>query len=80
VFTKSTYPSPRRSPECALGDWTAKTGIPLAFEEGFKERVIVLEDVKGETVTIDFGAAEPKFDEFAPKGQQVVDSIKWTGS
>ena len=64
----------------ALGDWTAKTGIPLAFEEGFKERVIVLEDVKGETVTIDFGAAEPKFDEFAPKGQQVVDSIKWTGS
>ena len=62
-------------------DVVALEGFPfLAFEEGIKERVIVLEDVKGETVTIDFGAAEPKFDEFAPEGQKVVDSIKWTGS
>jgi hypothetical protein len=62
-------------------DIFALEGFPfLAFEEGFKERVIVLEDVKGETVTIDLGAAEPKFDEFALEGQKVVDSIKWTGS
>ena len=40
----------------ALGNFTDITGIPLAFEEGIKERVIVLEDVKGEMVTIDFGA------------------------
>jgi len=66
----------------ALGEFTASTGIPLAFAEGVKERVIVLDDVKGETVTIDFGAGAPgtKFDEYAPEGQKLVDSIKWTGS
>ena len=37
----------------------------VAWEEGVKERVIVLEDVKGETVVIDFGAPPgKKFDEF----------------
>jgi hypothetical protein len=62
-------------------DIFALQGFPfLAFEEGFKERVIVLEDVKGETVTIDFGAAEAKFDEFVPEGQKVVESIEWTRS
>ena len=62
-------------------DIFALEGFPfLAFEEGFKERVIVLEDVKGETVTIDFGAAEAKFDEFASEGQKVVESIEWTRS
>jgi putative transposon-encoded protein len=66
----------------ALGEFTLSTGIPLAFAEGVKERVIVLDDVKGETVTIDFGAGNPgtKFDEYAPEGQKLVDSIKWTGS
>lgn len=66
----------------ALGEFTASTGIPLAFAEGVKERVIVLDDVKGETVTIDFGAGAPgtRFEEYAPEGQKVVDSIKWTGS
>jgi hypothetical protein len=55
-------------------------GFLLAFEKGDKERIIVLEDVKGETVTIDLGAPEPKFDEFAPEAQKVVDSVKWRGS
>jgi hypothetical protein len=57
-------------------------GIPLAFVKGIKETVIVLEDVKGETMTIDFGAGEPgtNFDQVATEGQKVVDSIKWTGS
>jgi hypothetical protein len=64
----------------ALGEFTVNTGIPLAFAEGIKERVIVLEDAKGETLTIDFGASEAKFDEFAPEGQKVVESMKWIGS
>jgi hypothetical protein len=61
---------------------TTSSGDPLAFAEGVKERVIVLDDVKGETVTIDFGAGDPgtKFDEYAPEGQKLVDSIKWAGS
>jgi hypothetical protein len=53
---------------------------PLAFEEGVKERVTLLEDVKGEPLMIDFGASEAKFGEFAPEGQKVVESMKWTGS
>jgi hypothetical protein len=66
----------------ALGDFTAYTGIPLAYVEGVKERFTVLEDVKGETVTIDFGAGGPgtKFDQVATEGQKVVDSIKWMAS
>ena len=66
----------------AFDGWTAYTGIPLSFAEGVKERVIVLEDVKGETVTIDFGggSGDAKFDEYAPEGQKLVESIKWTGS
>ena len=65
----------------AFDNCTASTGDPLAFAEGVKERVIVLDDVKGETVTIDFGAGDPgtKFDEYAPEGQKLVESIKWTG-
>ena len=53
----------------------------VAWEEGVKERVIVLEDVKGETVVIDFGAPPgKKFDEFKAESQKVVNSVKWIGS
>jgi hypothetical protein len=57
-------------------------GVPLTFVVGIKETVSVLEDVKGETLTIDFGAGEPgtKFDQVATEGQEVVESMKWTGS
>jgi hypothetical protein len=39
-----------------------------------------LEDVKGETVTIGFGSTAAEFDEFVPKAQEVLDSVKWRGS
>jgi hypothetical protein len=41
-----------------------------------------VEDVKGETMTIDFGAGErdPSSIRSPTEGQKVVDSIKWTGS
>ena len=50
------------------------------FKEANKRRVIVLEDVKGETVYIDFSAPVVLFDKFAPEAQKVVDSVKWGGS
>ncbi len=50
------------------------------FKEANKRRVIVLEDVKGETVTIDFSTPVVLFDEFAPEAQKVVDTVKWRGS
>jgi hypothetical protein len=50
------------------------------FYETNKRRVIVLEYVKGKTVTIAFSSAADRFDEFTPEAQKVVDSVKWTGS
>jgi hypothetical protein len=50
------------------------------FREVNKRRVIVLDDVKGDTVTIDFAAPVVLFDEFAPEAKKVVDSVKWEGS
>jgi hypothetical protein len=48
--------------------------------KGYKARVIVLEDVKGGTVTIGVGSPASEFDEFAPEVQKVIDSVEWTGS
>src|SRR5215213_7218817 len=52
----------------------------LEFREGKKRRVIVLEDVKGSTVTIDFGSFVTDFEEFLPEAKKVVESVKWGGS
>jgi hypothetical protein len=49
------------------------------FREVNKRRVIILEDFKGETVTIDFAAPVALFDEFAPEAKKVVDTVKWGG-
>ena len=55
----------------------------LFYREGSKRRVTVLEDVKGETVTIDFGSRSTEandFHDFLPEAQKVVESVKWGGS
>jgi hypothetical protein len=56
--------------------WTREEGEHPAE----KQRVIVLEGVKGETVTIIYTRAAPEFDEFAPEAQRVLESVEWTGS
>ena len=56
------------------------TGGPILLVEGEKVRVIVLEDVKGETVTIGFVSPASEFGEFAPEAQKVLDSVEWRGS
>jgi hypothetical protein len=50
------------------------------FREVNERKVIVLEDVKGDTVMIWFAAPPDTFDRFASKAQKVVDSVKWSGS
>jgi hypothetical protein len=50
------------------------------FKEVNKRKVIVLEDVKGDTVVIWFAGAPGTFDKFAPEAQKLVDSVKWGGS
>ena len=52
----------------------------LLLPKGVKARLIVLEDVQGETVTMYFGGTATEFDEVAPAAQKVIDSVEWTGS
>ena len=40
----------------------------------------MLEDVKGQTVTIWLESSPLGFEEFLPKAQKVIDSVEWTGS
>jgi hypothetical protein len=59
------------------------SGLPqnlIAVYEEDKARVIVLEDVKGETVTIYYSSPATEFDAFALEAQRVLDSVKWRGS
>ena len=72
---------PDALPGCLdISSLTSGTGL-VAFAEGYTERIIVLDDVKGETVTIDFGApAGKKFYEFTSETQKVLDTVKWTGA
>jgi hypothetical protein len=50
------------------------------FKEANKRRVIVLEDVKGDTLTIDYGGLATDFHKVAPEAQKVVRSVRWGGS
>ena len=56
------------------------SGETISFFTVEKVRIIVLEEAKGETVTIDFESLIADFDEFAPKAEKVLDSVEWTGS
>ena len=56
------------------------TGSQATLAAGGKLRLIVLEDVQGETVTLGFVSPASTFDEFAPKAQKVVDTVKWRDS
>lgn len=56
------------------------TGGHVGLFEGDKYHVIVLEDVKGDKLTIDYGGLASDFDKVAPQAQKLVDSVKWGGS
>jgi hypothetical protein len=53
------------------------SGLKLGLGEEDKEREIILEDVKGETVIIRFGGPATEFDEFAPDAQKLIGSVEW---
>jgi hypothetical protein len=55
------------------------TGGSLFVAEGYPVRVIVLEDLEGETVTIGFFSPASEFEEFVPEAQKVIDTVKWRG-
>ena len=53
---------------------------PLIFWQEDKARMIVLEDVEGETVITGFVSPAAEFDEHAPEAQKVIDTVQWRGS
>jgi hypothetical protein len=63
-----------------VGLFRLSTGFQATLAARHKFRLIVLEDVKGETVTMGFGSPDTEFDEFAPQAQKVLESVKWRGS
>jgi len=60
-----------------VGLFRLSTGIRVSLFEGDKVRLIVLDDVKGETVTIGLVSPATEFDEFAPEAQKVIDTVEW---
>ena len=63
-----------------VGIFRLSTGSQAILAAGEKLRLIVLEDVQGETVALGFVSPASTFDEFAPKAQKVVDTVKWRDS
>jgi hypothetical protein len=63
-----------------VGIFRLSTGSQATLAAGYKLRLIVLEEVKGETVALGYVSPASTFDEFAPKAQKVVDTVKWTDS
>jgi hypothetical protein len=60
-----------------VGLFRLSTGIRVSLVEGDKVRLIVLDDVKGETVTLGFVSRATEFDEFAPEAQKAIDTVEW---
>jgi hypothetical protein len=68
-------------PECAdLALVYESIGSTWGVEKGEKIRFIIVEDVKGETVTIIEETTPAGFKEFTAKSQKVLDSVKWGSS
>ena len=68
-------------PECIdLPLFHVSNGETSGAYKGEKLRFIVLEDVKGQTIITWIEAPASSFDEFMPKAQKVLDSVKWGGS
>jgi hypothetical protein len=55
-------------------------GSLLEHYRGDKARLMVLEEVDGQTVVMGFGGRAAEFDEFAPEAQEVIDTVEWRGS
>jgi hypothetical protein len=68
------------SPYGTVNTFKYSDGFDVSARKGFKYRAIVLEDVKGETVTIGVGSLASEFDEFLPEAQKVLDTVQWGGS
>ncbi len=70
----------KNSPANEINTFRYSDGTIGFIGKEHKERVIVLDDVEGETVFMGFRSLATEFDEFAPEAQKVIDTVKWEGS
>ena len=75
--TPQNYPKDLCSQPC-VPLYPLSDGSGISSSEGYKDRFVIV-DVGGQTVLIDVAARADKFDEFLPKAQKVLDSVKWIG-
>ncbi|HSK82834.1 MAG TPA: hypothetical protein VK902_05425 [Rubrobacter sp.] len=68
------------APYAQVDTFKYSDGSGAGAGKGFRYRAIVLENVKGEQVTIGIGSKASEFDEFAPEAQKVLDTVKWGDS
>jgi hypothetical protein len=68
------------APYAEVDTFKYSDGSNAAAAKGFEARAIVLDDVKGETVTIGIASKDDEFDGFAPEAQKVLETVKWSGS
>jgi hypothetical protein len=72
------YAVAKDSPEPDPKSWRYSDGLTSNVDTGSYNRGIILDlDVKGEPVSITIGCATSEFDEFLPKAQKVLDTVKW---
>ena len=77
-------------PEGHYSEWCGSGCVPLIrFGSGSpplilwrddKARLIVLEEVGGQTVVTGFATRVEEFDDHAPEAQKVLDTVEWRGS
>jgi hypothetical protein len=68
------------APYAQVDTFKYSDGSDAGAGKGFKYRAVVLENVKGETVTIGIGSPASEFDGFAPEAHRVLESVKWSGT
>jgi hypothetical protein len=54
-------------------------GTGLEHHRGERVRLMVLDDVDGQTVVTGFGSPVTEFDKHAPEAQKVIDTVEWRG-
>jgi hypothetical protein len=76
--TPENYPKDLCGEQPCVALYTLSDQNGIEVYEGFKDRFVIV-DVGGEAVLIDVFAPADRFDEFLPKAQKVLDSVKWKG-
>jgi hypothetical protein len=66
-------------PDC-LPVFSLQYEEPVSIVKGFKQRIILVEGLSGESVAIILYAPPGQFDSYQPKAQEVLNTVEWKGA